>query len=336
MTTPSQGRDWFIGAIEANGSVRQCLQTLIGELDLKKSVVCSLINNLHSNDQSRTDDLTTLHNQCRQFQQTLSVRLSLLSPERETPWFRKSATHAVGPFTGSIFQDPVFFPYDLDHSTEVERSLVEAYEKSLLPPTAIWSKEGQKLFDRGDHCLWTRLLYYKKRFKSHCLLEIAPPPSSLSTKTPLFILNLENIDDSTPLPYVLESRPLRAFLLNIHNELRTIKGILDQNFHLLYESSGSFWAKQKNRPPKANFDPSYFFSKESNSFPSKPLGLLPRERDSLKFMGFNELPNAAELRKKYRELAKKLHPDVQQGQDHSFKKLVESYKILQKKISFDI
>jgi hypothetical protein len=329
------GRDWFIGAIEAHGSVRQCLQALCNELDFKKKFVLSLIDTLHKSEDSKVDDLTHLHQQVRQLRQTLSVRISLLSAERETPWFRRSLTHNVGPFTGAILQEPVFFFYDPKNTDRLKEQLGLSFNTAQNGPLDLWSQTGQKALEAGDHCLWTRLLSYNCRLKAHGSITLSSDLFSSKSHEP-YTLNIEDVSDLSQLPYILESRPLRAFLLNIQTELRSIKALLQECFDILYNASTSFWSAQKKHQSANPQNKNQSFASNEKTHFAAPVKLLPIEQDSLRFMGFSTLPNQQDLRQKYRELAKKMHPDLHQGQDAAFKKLVESYQILQKKISKDI
>lgn len=350
MNTSYLGRDWFIGAIEANGTVHQCLQKLADELDFKKTFVQELMLILHKDKESKLDDISLLHQQCRQLLQTLSVRLSLLSPERETAWFRRSISPPAGPFTPSVFQDPVFFSYDFKTSEPLEKALVSAFEKSEAPPTELWTGQARESAIKGEHCLWTRLLTYNHRLKHHSHLNI-PMGSLTGAHQESLQINLEKIDESTILPGILESRPLRAFLMNIQGELKSIRSVVNQCFQCLHHGSSQLWSFQR-KVKKTAADPGRFTNPreippqdrdqkqrqqtQGDSQDHESLFLLARERDCLRFMGFDYLPSIFELRKKYRELAKKMHPDIHPGQDQSFKRLVESYKILQKKISIDL
>jgi len=53
------------------------------------------------------------------------------------------------------------------------------------------------------------------------------------------------------------------------------------------------------------------------------------------FFGFENLPTEQELKKKYRELAKKYHPDINGGDDADMQKLNHCRDILAKSISKD-
>ena len=53
------------------------------------------------------------------------------------------------------------------------------------------------------------------------------------------------------------------------------------------------------------------------------------------FFGFDEMPTEQELKKKYRELAKKYHPDINGGDDADMQKLNHFRDVLLKSISKD-
>ena len=56
------------------------------------------------------------------------------------------------------------------------------------------------------------------------------------------------------------------------------------------------------------------------------------DSESLSFMGFSDFPTAGDLRRRYRELAKKWHPDLHAGNEEDFKKLNRAYRHLNAKI----
>ena len=56
-------------------------------------------------------------------------------------------------------------------------------------------------------------------------------------------------------------------------------------------------------------------------------------QEAKSFFGFNDLPTEQELKKKYRELAKKYHPDINGGDDEEMQKLNHYRDVLLKSIS---
>ena len=58
-------------------------------------------------------------------------------------------------------------------------------------------------------------------------------------------------------------------------------------------------------------------------------------QDAKNFFGFKDLPTEQELKKKYRELAKKYHPDINGGDDVQMQKLNHYRDVLSKSISKD-
>ena len=56
-----------------------------------------------------------------------------------------------------------------------------------------------------------------------------------------------------------------------------------------------------------------------------------KEKDLYKILGVGETANAADIKKKYRELAKKYHPDKTGGdksKEHKFKDISAAYEVL--------
>jgi curved DNA-binding protein CbpA len=56
---------------------------------------------------------------------------------------------------------------------------------------------------------------------------------------------------------------------------------------------------------------------------------------AMQFMGFEELPSQTELRQRYLVMAKKLHPDRQDGRDEGFKVLSSAYERLLARVQAD-
>ena len=51
--------------------------------------------------------------------------------------------------------------------------------------------------------------------------------------------------------------------------------------------------------------------------------------EALDVLDFKEIPSIDDLKKRYRELSKKYHPDSSTGSDELFKKLNNAYALLQ-------
>lgn len=327
METPTQPRDWFLGAIEAQGNVHHCLQVVIDELAKKQQFVAALQHSLHQSSGDRSDHLSQLGNQLRLLGQTFQIRLGLLSPERELSWFRKSIARTGGPFASHIYCDPVFLPYDLSKIDQVVHSLTAAFtsRSPLDAYNPIWQK-SKEIGSPDDTCLWIRLLSLNAQLDSYCKVSFGSGPFSP--------FRLDQIPEQFEAS--LESRPLRAFLLNVQGEILSLRSQLDQAYKKLLESSQGLWKTQRVRLQSkaqsysgAKRQNGFDTSSESYSQPPPPVHLSSKQRASLQFMGFEEFPDQQGLRRRYLELAKKLHPDVINGQDEEFKVLLESYRCLQ-------
>jgi hypothetical protein len=331
METPTQPRDWFLGAIEAQGNVHHCLQAVIEELANKLQFVAALQHSLHQSSGDRSDHLSQLGNQLRLLGQTFQVRLGLLSPERELAWFRKSMARTGGPFASQIYCDPVFLPYDLSKIDQVVHTLSAAYtnRSKLDACDPIWQK-SKEIRSPDDTCLWMRLLTLNAQLDSYCKVSVGT-----GSFRPFRLDKIPEQFDSN-----LESLPLRAFLLNVQGEILSLRSQLDQAYEKLFEASQGLWKTQRVRLQRkaqsysgAKRQNGFDASSESRSSPPPPTNLSPplssRQRASLQFMGFEDFPDQQDLRRRYLELAKKLHPDVINGQDEEFKVLLESYRCLQ-------
>jgi len=312
----SQPRDWFLPAIESNADVGGCLDAVISELNSRAQFIHLIKSNLDQKLPNGADTITNLGLKLKGLENTLRFRLGILRPERPQAWFRAPTVTTTGPFSSSVINEPVFAPFDVGQSDKLKLEIIKCWEAS-----------SHKIYNFQDNstCLWRTLLSLKWEHELICRL-----------KPPYENLRLDVLPDF--LPEKFESRALRAFLINVRVEISAIRLRLNSCFDQLLETSVRFWDFQKKHAPDADIG-----SRRSQSNPaadsvreemrkrratSQAQFLTPVDLNALKFMGFKDLPNHTELRQRYIELAKKLHPDRFGGEDQSFKQLSVSYNHL--------
>ncbi len=310
-------RDWFVAAIEHNGSVGDCLGAVLTELGERSRFIATLKGALVGPSGKGIDAITELAQKIRGLENTLRFRLGILRPERPQAWFRAPATTSTGPFSSTLLEEPVFAPYDAPNTETVRLALSEAWR----------ARQVDRLpFKDQSSCLWRTLLGFNAELESIASL---PAPYAGMTLAEL----------PAGLPPLLESRALRAFLINVRTEVAASRERLEACFKQLWETSEKLWTYQledlkRTKRPEPSERPRVYNAAAENmreelrrrrtAAQLKPL-LTPADLDALKFMGFDDLPSADSLRQRYIAMAKRLHPDRQGGNDHAFKILSTAY-----------
>lgn len=312
-------KDWFLPAIESSGSVGQCLDAVIGELRSRSAFVLAVKSCLVSRDLSGQDLLTQLAQRVKILGQTLDFRLGILAPDRPQAWFRPPAATSSGPFASTLLPEPVFAGDEIWNVDQLVSEITTSWEsRSISNLTQIG--EGPSL--------WRTLLTLNRDLEAIC-----------SLPEPYGELRLDTLPDG--LTISLESRPLRAFLLNVRQEIITTREKIDDCKNRLWAASEPFWETQRKsqagqRPrgrvygngPGAAADRTREEFRQRRTRTLRAVFLAPADMQALQFMGFEELPSQTELRQRYLSMAKKLHPDRQGGRDEGFKLLSTAYERL--------
>ena len=137
---------------------------------------------------------------------------------------------------------------------------------------------------------------------------------------------------------------LKAFLRNVRSEVLSIHARLENLFEILWSASEKFWAYQKLEQSKhsgfkkfaadaTSMRDAFKKRRQETTKPSSNPTKMSKEQTALQMMGFATLPSMDDLKKKYRELARTLHPDAG-GDEAKFKDLTESYTYLSQNFYF--
>lgn len=315
-TPLNDSQDWFAPVIEVSGSVTTCLNSVLAELDLKKQFVQMLNRKIGDLQPGGVDKLSAISQRVRVLEGTLRFRIGLLQPDRRGPWFRTGVTSS-GPFTASILNNPVFCTYPDPRWGEIKKGLLTCWNSGNLKTYP---------FPKGEETLWKVLLDLKSAIVAMNIFE-----------APFENMTLMNCLDV--LPPVLESKFLRAFLINVRGEFVSTQERIQDCYQKLLEASEKFWKVQetdseKVKSPKFE-NPAHKireeFKKRREQPKREPLIATRADLEALKFMGFSDYPKMDELKKRYHHLAKSLHPDVNGGSDKDFKVLTLSYERLSNK-----
>jgi hypothetical protein len=310
-------KDWFISAITCDGNVNDSLIAVIDELDRKKKFITAVHLKLCGESFEQADHLTALGKQVKDLENTLRFRLGILRPEREIAWFRKPIHKDFGPFRSSMIMEPVFSHYAPEHQQALKDAIKLAWQNGATGPLP---------FQEQTENLWRMVLQQNARLNYLASLE------------PVFKnLRLDKLPDG--LPADLDSRSLRAFLINVRGEFVSIRERLKICYDQLWDASEKFWQYQSE---KLLIDTKKSPRPQSSSQSGRPrpdgagrgkheetVFLSFSEVEALRFMGFKDPPPAEVLRRRYLEMAKKLHPD-HGGNPEAFKMLHKAYKALVK------
>lgn len=314
---PAPPRDWFLPAIESDGSVAHCLDAVFAELTGRAAFVSALSSCLRGESNAGTDAVTELSQRLRGLENTLRFRLGILRPDRPAAWFRTPAATNAGPFQSSLLAEPVFGPYPPGDAARIRAGLEAAWREQRADALP---------FDDASSCLWRTLLTCRAR-----QAQIARLP------TPFAGLRLDELPDG--LPPALESRALRAFLLNVRGEMLAVSDRLAACYAQLHATCAKLWdlqaEQERQTPPRqrpTNHAASDMRAELRRRRDQRRTFLAPADIEALRFMGFEEAPSSADLRQRYLEMAKRLHPDRQQGSDAEFKALVNAYNRLTERL----
>jgi hypothetical protein len=250
----------------------------------------------------------------------LRFRLGILRPERPGAWFRAPAATSTGPFASAVIEAPVFALYDPSETEAVSKQLLDLWHARAAGPLP---------FKEATPNLWGSLLELNAAWTA--LVKVPEPFAHLS---------LAELPDG--LPKAIDSRALRAFLLNVRSEVLSTRARLDQAFDELRRASERFWTYQIEQErrfrgrhggterPRVN--PTADSVREEFKRRRQTTAVLPPlssgDREAMRFMGFDDVPTSDALRQRYLSMAKRLHPDREGGSDTAFKMLSSAYSHL--------
>lgn len=307
--------DWFAPAVVEKGSVGQCLDAVAASLNVRLDLIRQIKSRLVGKTPSSLDRLTSFGKKLDFLETTVSSRCELLRTENPAAWFRSPAAATVGPFQKDHLKHPVFGKYQISDTDLVRHSVERAwYERSL---------ERLKFDHRNT--LWGALIHTKCVFYEMITLEGPYEGRTLA--------NVSEVIEAS-----VASASFLAFLAKVTEEVKRVLTRLDKIYEVLWNKCEKFWLSQRSDHEKQQRE-SYgehakrirdeFRSRRNSASEQRVLGKdnFRSEKDALKMFGFSELPDEAVLKRKYRELARKLHPDAG-GDSEKFLSLNEAYTTL--------
>ncbi len=319
VSSTASSADWFVSAIVKDGSVGECLSAVENELRQRQAFVVRLRQRIAEKSPSKIDGISDINARIAILENTLKLRLSILSPSRRGAWFRPSASTASGPFATPLFNEPVFAPYDEKMTSKIRVGLGDCWDARNLLSYPLKASEP---------CLWKILL--SLNFELYQMGDMGEWP------------RLEKLPDD--LPFDLESRALRAFLSNVRAEYLSARQHLDECYQVLLVASQAFWSEARFLRSSKDFAPGAddfydghraaekmrqeFRSRRTTPTIKRPIGKTAQDIEALNFMGFEDFPDADSLKHRYHNLAMEMHPDREGGSEARFKLLAKSYRHL--------
>lgn len=302
--------DWFLPAVLASGNLKDSLDAAALIQKKRLTFLTQLRLKLWDQEKPDFDRLTRLGILSKDLERTLRFRLGLLNPERKPAWFRRSIKSDFGPFKAKALLDPVFLDYPEDQQERLEQQISAAYKAG---------RTGPLCFLGSGVCLWTYLLERKSELSELSVIEVDGSK-----------LKLIELADS--MPYWLNTASLRAFIKNVSIEYLSAEKTLETCFEQLWTASKIFW----NHARAERLRQPHVKQKQSFYDVSEPLFQTPflsfEEMAALRFMGFEKAPDLTTLKSRFRQLARKMHPDVG-GNDESFRHLNNSFEKISDLIS---
>ncbi len=306
--------DWFASVMTYKGSVNDALESakesLIARIDFVSALQVAF-----GDCSAGSDNVTDLLEDVEAFEKTLDFRLSSLSSKNEGSWFRSGVTNKIGPFGTKIDESPVFTLYDKREASELRRQLNIAFENGDCSVKAM----------RDGVSLWTKLLDLNSKYKRITTVNWRDQ-----------VYRLDCLPDG--LDGVIVSSGVTGFLLNVRGVVLKTRKSLDQSFKRLYRSSNELWTRQASSTQQ--FDQSakkkYHnqarrvrddMSERRKAMKSN-LTVSIIEKEALRFMSLDVGVSEEEIKRRYREMAKKLHPDCDGGSPEKFRYLNKMYKRL--------
>jgi len=312
-------RDWFAPVVGEGLSVIQSLDVLDADLSRRLAFVKCLRRSLWDQE-GQIDSLSSLKSRAERITHTLNARLGITDPARPAAWFRPASTGSFGIFTRDMIADPMLPAYDLRELDRIEESVRRA-----------WAERSETV--RGwpvTPSVWGQLFALNHEFDTR--MKFAEPFSGM---------RLDTLPEK--LPEDLSTPILRGYLTNVRANIAEVRQILDGVFGRIFLASEKMWLHQR-KLAKSETQPAgpqqwaeakrirddLRARREAQRTTFRYSSTISAALDALRL---DRMPaDEHELRRRYLELARELHPDRNEGRDDEFKKVAQAYDILCKAV----
>lgn len=323
MSTPKQFRegvaDWFLPAILSNGDVQESLQAVVRLEQMKIAFVSMLQHHLCSYRGRSPDSISELSARVRKLENTLNFRIGMLAPERKGAWFRESLRQRTGPFPESIYEEPVFAPYNIEDTDKLRHTIQRAWHERRVAALP---------FTKAQPCLWSTLLELNQAYEQVCRLE-----------RPFQHQRLDRLPEG--LAEDLATPSLKAFLQKVAEAALGVRNDLDRCHEMLWRASCGFWDEQLRQERRKSQRQAQYQNYQQTAEDirdkfrerrhSVRRAMTTMDVQALKFFGIEEFPDKNQLRRLYLDLARRYHPDCG-GNDDQFKQLTRYHAHLQQRL----
>lgn len=308
-------KDWFYPAMTHRGSLSASLDLVLESEKAKYFFVEALKQKLCIPPQLGSDAISSLRANILRLKRSIDLRVEDLIGLEVDHWLKPLTASHDHLISGKILRDPICLPFEPIKAKALQLEIKTAWLKS---------SEHISFWAEGARCLWSNLLSFNKSFDHICSLE-----------HPFDDLRLDELPEG--LPDELSCESLQTFLSRTRGALNAARKDLDRCFETLWKLSEPFFDRTFSRActSQSHYDSSNAGNSRQRqsaqedtwhrrSFGEKGAG----HSKALSFMGFTVLPSHDELRRRYHTLARKFHPDCQNGSEEAFRQLVEHYKFL--------
>lgn len=312
--------DWFMPAMRQIGGLNECLTQVIRIEQQRLALTQSLQHSLCQYSGKSSDSLTELKRRGHELQQTIDLRLGLLIPDREAPWFRAGSLLESGPFSPKVNQDPILLPFQPQLALELRHQIVQAWSAGEVPDFS---------FVKRGPCVWLELLEQNACFRRIVTVRVLSQTFSL-------------LDLPDQLPECLDSQSLRMFLINVRNLALSVREQLEDMYRQLFRATVPFLERQFDRALRAdqeNHRKAQFHGSAGDireQLKSRRQETCTRisteDRLALDILELNEWPDAGALKRKFRELAMRYHPDRDAGDSERFRNINAAYQRLNERV----
>lgn len=321
--------DWFYPAMSHRGSLASSLDLVLETEKAKYFFIEALKQNLCVPVQFGSDAISCLRSNIQRLKRSIDLRADDLLGLEAEHWLMPLTASHDHLISGKILRDPVCLSFEPIKAKALQLEIKTAWLNSS-DQVSFWPKESR--------CLWLNLLAFNKNFDDIC-----------SLKHPFDDLRLDELPEGLPDDISCES--LQTFLSRTRGALNAARKDLDRCFETLWKLSEPFFDRSfsqacsnrsrydmpqgdRSKQQHQDYHTSRRWSESGYKRSSKAdydafsqKGAFG-ELKALSFMGFTELPSHDELRRRYHALARKFHPDCQNGSDDAFRQLVAHYKQL--------
>lgn len=305
-----KGLDWFRPAMETRASLEHCLGVVEQNERSKLAFVGALRQQLCHDRAGASDTITAIRQRLRRLVQTVDYRLLQQNHKHPDQWFRRLGQAELGLLAPGMQPEPILASFEPIQAKALQHELKRC-----------WQQRAATIhyFTGDEPCLWQQLLQLNTQWE-----QVARLPD------PFADLRMEELPEG--LPDELYSEALLAFLERVKGALLACRAELDELYELLWQASDPIFATLFSQACRQQRRQSAHKGAQADGVPRGGGGrwLVPAAyRHALEFFEFDDFPTDREhLKRQYRKLARRYHPDSASGDESLFRTLSQYYREL--------